>query len=81
MQMPQERMQGNINENAPPILEENEEEESAISIKYGPMLADLELAQGDRSETIYGREEEGNEVLGESGTDEAVIAILGCGGM
>ena len=52
MQMPQERMRDNINGNAPTILEENEENESAISIKYGPKLGDLELANGDQSETI-----------------------------
>ena len=44
MQMPKERKQDNISENAPAILEEgNEAGESAISIKDGPSLEGLGL--------------------------------------
>ena len=56
MQISQGRKQDSINENAPTILEENEGRESAAPMKGGPNLDDLEVAHGEQSEDIKGRD-------------------------
>ena len=71
------RNQDRINENSPTIVEAHGEKESAISIKDGPNLDDMELAQDGESGTIKGRGSGiQNQVLEESEAEDILYAAF-----